>query len=431
MTAAVPAAGAAPVPAELATSADYNIDGFEGLAQVWAEESQGDFVPQFPRIKAKGGILDLGEEFAPMKSIPVVVIGWHKSSRLYFEKPEDGTENRRPDAWSADGKTQIVPQETIDKVTAWNAYRQQHSQPLLPYPNPDLANCPYNKFARDLPGGVSPLGKTSGKDNNEYRELYVLLPGAESPVPYQLSVPATSLRAWDNFANGLITKGIRIASVEVIIDAATEQAGANEWTVFSFRRGRKLDDELKAKTLAFADGVKQFIRNDPFAVARGNAAAALVAGPAQPVLEAPAVPQAALPAAPVAPVAQPVPPTPANLDAAFAQAQTSAPAPVVEAAPAPAPAEAPVAPAAPAPAAPAPVVEQPVQAAPVEAAPAAAPAPVEAAPAPAAVPPAQAAPAAAPAAPAAEATAPAAAPAPAPAPATEPVAVASTDGIDF
>lgn len=466
MTAAVPAAGAAPVPAqaELATAADYDFAGFENLVDVWRSESDGDFTPEFPRIKAKGGIFDLGEEFAPVRAFAGIVVAWHKSSRLYLDAYGEGDDaNKRPDAWSTDGKTQIVPQETLEKVARINQERANAGrQDFLPVPHTDLATCPYNKFVGD-PGVAVLDGQTSGKANNEYREVYIVLPGAESVVPYQLSIPATSLKAWDGrggYANGLITKGVKLASLETIFEATVEKSGSVEWTVFSFRRGRKLDPSIRDLSISFGEGIRDFVKHDPFAVSRGAVVNNLVAGPPVAQIAAPVPAQGALPAPVQVQQAQPALVLDQGLDAAFASAQAPAapvqqvaPAPVAQAQPVPAAvAPAPVveaqvvpaaAPAAPVPVAQAPVVEQPVQAAPapVQAAPAveAAPAPVEAAQqqaAPAEAPaPAQAAPvteaapaAAAPAAAAVPAqVAPAAAePAPAAAPAAE-----GTDGIDF
>lgn len=459
MTAAVPAATAAPVPAqqaELATAADYDFAGFENLVDVWRSESDGDFTPEFPRVKAKGGIFDLGEEFAPVRAFAGIVVAWHKSSRLYLDAYGEGDDaNKRPDAWSTDGKTQIVPQETLEKVARINQERAAAGRTdFLPVPHTDLATCPFNKFVGD-PGVALLDGQTSGKANNEYRELYIVLPGAESVVPYQLSVPATSLKAWDGrggYANGLITKGVKLASLETIFEATVEKSGSVEWTVFSFRRGRKLDESIKHLSITFGEGIREFVKHDPFAAARGAVASNLVAGPPVAQLAAPVQPQAALPAAPAAP-AQPVV-LDQGLDAAFASVQTTpavpaqvapaaAPAQPVPAAVAPAPvveaAAVPAATAAPAQAAPAPVVEQPVQAAPVPVAEApaaaAAPAPVEAAPQQAAPVVAEQAPAPAPAAAPAAAAPAAATPAPA-APVADPVPAAApaaegTDGIDF
>jgi hypothetical protein len=182
---------------------------------------------------------------------------------------------------------QIIPAETFEKIDEKNAERQAAGRPLLPYPSRDLASCPYNRFAGDFPTGTTPLGSTSGKDNNEYRELFIVLAGAESVVPYQLSIPATSLKAWDGrggYANGLITKGIRLSTVETVITAASTKVGANEFTTFTFSRGGKLAPDVKDKARAYAVGVQDFVKRDPFAVAR--AATNELAAPEQPALEA-------------------------------------------------------------------------------------------------------------------------------------------------
>lgn len=375
---------------ELATRADYDFDEAQGLAQIWAEESDGDFTPEFPRLRAANGIFDFGEDLAPAREARGVVVAWHKSTRLYLSE-KDGDENTRPDAWSNDGKVQVVPAETIQKIDGINVLRAQANHAPLPYPHPDLTQCPYNKFAGDFPGKVTPLGATSGKDNNEYREIFIVLHGAESVVPYQISIPATSLKAWDGrggYATGLITKGIRLAAVETVISATVEKGSGNEWTTYSFSRSRKLDDDTKNKALGYSHGVKEFVKQDKFAAARTTEATLAVGTVAQlaaPVAVAQAVAAAAAPVA----AAQPAP-------VAIAQPQSVAPAPIATPVPvapvpvveAPAPVAVPVAPAAVA--APVPVAEAPAPVAPVAVAePAVAPAPVaaaaEVAPAPAAV----------------------------------------------
>jgi hypothetical protein len=309
---------------ELVTSETYDFESAADLAQVWLEESDGDFTPEFPRIKVPSGgatTWEIDDDVAPTRELAGVVVAWHKSSRLYLESFESSDESsRRPDAWSTDGKVQIVPSETYEKVDRLNAKNGTN----LPYPATDLSVCPYNKFIGDAGAAVLP-GQSSGKANNEYRELFIVLRDAESVVPYQVSIPASSIKAWDGrggYANGLITKGIRLATVETVLTLSKEKGpGSVEYSRVEFRRGNKLAPELKAAALAYSEGVKDFVKRDPFAVARAGAA-----------IEAPA-PQAALPAATfgenVTPQAAPAPETPAQEPAqevaAIAEAFDAAP----------------------------------------------------------------------------------------------------------
>jgi hypothetical protein len=429
---------------EVAVASEYNLAGASALAEVWREEGGPDFQPDFPRIKVPAGGGTTWEDrddptFQPTRELRGVIVGHRPSTQLYLEKFEDSDEGgRRPDAWSNDGVVQVVPQETYEKIAALNAANGWS----LPFPSRNLAECPYNKFPKD--GGVVIPGRnTDTPVNSSYRELFMVLHGSPAPIPYLVRLSAASIPAWEGRGKGykgrLLTRGIRLASVETILTLTPEQGPGNViYSKVEFHPGRPLEPALLAQTTEFAAGLKPVISSDPFAISRGVAQPAELAAPAAPLAALPVgqpVPVAAVGApvpvaAPVAaPVAQPAPvyadveaaipaapapaapaqvvapisPQAAELDQAFANAVGSpdpgvqnladtfgatvvAPAPVA-AAPAPvAPAPAPVAQVAPA------------------------PAPVAAAPAPAPV--------------AAPAPAPVAAVAPAPVPAQEPVAAA-------
>lgn len=424
---------------EIATKQEYNLDAAGQLAQVWREEGGPDFQPEFPRIKVPSGGGTTWEDpddptFQPTRDLRGIIVGHHTSTQLYLERYEDADEGgRRPDAWSNDGIVQVIPPETYDKIQRLNAENGWS----LPFPSKNLADCPYNKFPSD--GGIVLPGQSANsKANSEYRELYMVLHGSPAPIPYQVRIPSASISAWDGRGKGyktrMLTRGIRLASLETVLTLAQEKGPGNViYSKVAFAPGRLLADDLRLQATEFAEGIKEIVTNDPFAVSRGAVPVAIEATPmAQ--LPAPAVApvyadvQAAIPAAPApqaapvapapvqaappvaAPPAAPVPAAAAELDQAFANAVAAAPpAPPVQAAP---PAPAPVAqdagvqnladtfgatPVAPAPAAPMPVAQ---------AAPAPAPAAAPVAPAPAAAP----------------APAPAAAPPAAPVPAQEPVA---------
>lgn len=285
---------------DLVTRETYDFDSATELAQVWAEESQGDFTPEFPRIKTPAGgatTFEIDDDIAPTRELAGIVVAWHKSSRLYLESFDNSDEgSRKPDAWSTDGKTQIIPQETYAKIDRINAERGL----ALPYPTTDLTTCPYNKFVGDAGAAILP-GQTSGKANNEYREIFMVLRDAESVVPYQLSIPASSIKAWDGrggYANGLITKGVRLAHVETLVTLRAEAGPGNvKYSAYEFKRGAKLDDALKAKALEYAQGVKDFVTRDPFAI---RAAAPQLEAAEQPALPQTTTTQAPTQAAPAA-----------------------------------------------------------------------------------------------------------------------------------
>lgn len=308
----------------------YDLSEVEETASIWREELGDDFVPEFPRIKVPAGggtTWEIDEDTPPTRELNAVVVAHHKSSRLYLDPFEDsGDGNRRPDAWSLDGKVQVVPEETRAKIDAKNAAGAN-----LPYPLTDLSQCPYNKFPSD--GGVQLPGAGAGKSNREYRELYILVNGSDSAVPYQLSVPATSIKTWDRYAAALVMKGHRIAGVETVITLVKERsAGGFDHSKVEFRRGAKLDPSDAPKLLEFSRGIKDIVKRDPHtapvAADAGDDAfeAAVVAPAPAPLPPAPAqaapLPEPATQEAPAVhePVADPAVPDPAPEPVAVAAA---------------------------------------------------------------------------------------------------------------
>lgn len=445
---------------EIVGAETYDFQKALRLPEAWAKGGPG-FIPEFPRIawpSGKSTAFEPGLDMAPTAELRGVVVAFHHSSRLYLDDYDaGGEEGRRPDAWSNDGKVQHVPQETHNKIDQLNGARAAQGLQPLPYPAPTLGECPYNRFM-DRPGAAVLPHQKSGKATNEYREVYMTLYGCESPVPFQISIPAASMKEWDGrggYANSMITLGIDLSSLETVI--STVKATSGNGVVYAkgqYRKGRKLDAQTAQLAERFAEGVRSFVTFDQYAFARlglgqnpllaqGQMPAQQIAAPvgfhahqlAPVVLPAQNVQQYAAPVAqlpaPAAVHEHVAPAAPAQtIDQAFAAAQAEpavqaianefGAAPAQAPAPAPTPAPAPVAPTAPVqqqavpPAAQAP----PAPAAAVPAAPAAQPAAPAAAPA--------APPAAAPAAPPATPAAPPAAPAPPVA-----AAAAAADGVDF
>lgn len=300
---------------ELVTAETYDFASATDLAAIWAEEG---VTPEFPRIKTPAGgstTFEVDEDVDPTRELRGVIVHWHAASRLYLESFEDSDDSsRRPDAWSLDGVVQVVPSETHAKIEALNVQRAADGKPLLPTPLADLAQCPYNKFAGDFASQTTPLGKTRGKDNNETRELYIVLADAETIVPYHLSIPPSSLKNWNGkggYLPALVTKGGRLAKVETIITLEkVKGAGSIEYGVYNFAKAtdRKLAPDVAAASAEFAAGIKTFLTGGATAgnllAAAPAPAPALEAGAGVPA-EVPAVaPQAA--AAAVEPELEPV-----------------------------------------------------------------------------------------------------------------------------
>lgn len=114
------------------------------------------------------------------------IILFHHKARGYWE--EEGQDI--PTCSSMDGHT--------------GTYEGQDGNPKT-RPCSDV-NCPYNQFGSDLKGGP-------GKACKEMRWIYFLQDG--EVIPSRISLPPTSLRAFDTFITALAQK--RIAPVQKIV----------------------------------------------------------------------------------------------------------------------------------------------------------------------------------------------------------------------
>lgn len=431
MTDAIPIATLAADYPQLATAQE--------LAQMWQQYAGPNFQPDFPLFKIPSGGSTVWEDkddpsFTPTRELRGIIVYERRVSQLYLTEYVDGDDAaRRPDAWSIDGVTQTIATDTYQKIDEMNqASGLQPGQPgWLPYPSQSLSECPFNMFMTD-PGAAILPGQKSGKANNEYIELYILLWGSEAPVPYIVRLSPMSFAAWEKPRKGYrqiwMTRGKPPHTIETILMLTAQGSGPNAYSTVDFQRGRDLDQQIKQITTEMTDSIKATVGQDQFALARGAA---------QPVLAAPAT--VGLPVGGYAASAGTY--VQAGAPQVLEGQVIAPPAQVAPAAPASVPAPAPLAPIAPAPAAVAPPAADPAPIAPAASAPVApaavapvspasvAPAPVAApaAPAPVAAPPAPA-PVAAPVAPVAPAAPAPVAPVAVAVPAPAPVAVGAAVG---
>lgn len=235
------------------TTNKYDLASVAETAASWREELGDDFVPEFPRIKVPGGGATVWEddEGNPHKTLIGVIVGFHKSTRLYLEKLE-GSEAARPDAWSVDGKTQVVPQETIEKAQRLG----------LPIPLTNLALCPYYQWDSTILVG----GSGKGKATREYREVYLLLEN-HGVVPFHLSVPATSIRDFDKYAQSVVMRKGSLSAVETVFGLERQDGGGSvQYSTVTFARGDELSPSDAAAAKQYARQVRALVTQDPFVV---------------------------------------------------------------------------------------------------------------------------------------------------------------------
>lgn len=247
---------------ELVVAEKFELTDASGFAEIWRDE-MGDEVPPIARIKAPsgGGTAwevpgDDPENPDSVKELTGIVVAHHPSSKLFLDSYDDrqAGDSGRPDAWSNDGKVQVVPAETIAKC----------KERGLPIPSTDARNCPYGQWE-----SASLLGKAgTGKARNEYHELYIYL-GDGAVFPTQVSIPAGSLKNWKTFSGlSVVGRGLRFTQVVVGLSLKkTKNAANKEFSEVTFRVIERLDPALAAQFFEYSRGVKSLVQKDPFAAA--------------------------------------------------------------------------------------------------------------------------------------------------------------------
>lgn len=213
----------------------YALEASSEIARNQREELGDDFVPKFERISVPGAgstnwELPGGDA---AKEITGVIVAQRKTTALYLDEND---ESKFPDAYSLDGKTQILAEGTVEKAARLG----------IPVPLTNLAKCPYYQWdSKHLIGGS---GK--GKATREYREIYIVQPGTVFPT--LVKIPSTSLVNSDSHFNALVQKApFSLSGYESILTLEKKEQGQVKWSVVNFKVGDKLDDTsyLAAKEL--------------------------------------------------------------------------------------------------------------------------------------------------------------------------------------
>lgn len=149
---------------------------------------------------------------------------------LWAKKSTD----RRPLCSSKDGKTG----------------RPRANEDGTQEPDRICATCEFNQWG----SAVDEAGnRMAGKACKEMRRIYLMTPETEYPV--YLSLPPTSLTAWDDFISARLSCGISDLASEVILALTSGSSGGYDFSVIRPRNGAK----LKAlDVLKYAKIQKQF-----------------------------------------------------------------------------------------------------------------------------------------------------------------------------
>lgn len=224
---------AAPLPAVATPDPSTSLIALPDPATVavFAEQMLGlEDTLSFDRIKVGTRSFEIptgdGDEIEAATTIEGVILHHHPSSVLFLDSLDDKPEgsSNRPDAWSSDGITQVVPEETIAEC-------QKRG---LAIPNTVLASCPYNQFGSDPKGG-------RGKWTQNRHSLYVVRAGER--FPKHLSLSATSLKPFGNYIGKRLgfDRGLLPSHVVTRFNVTAESAGNKEWGVVGFSLGATLE----------------------------------------------------------------------------------------------------------------------------------------------------------------------------------------------
>ncbi len=215
----------------------------------FADQMQGlEETLDFDRIKIASGDVRAfqiptgdGDEVEILPQLEGIIIYDHPSSVTYFDSKEEraakGIEGNRPDFWSPDGVTQVVPPEALEEARKRG----------LPEPSRVLKDCPYNQWGSDPKGG-------RGKWTKNQHRVYLLRPG--HMLPELITLPPTSIQPFGKWKGKRILLGGfgHTANVLARITLASETNGAG--TTYSecrFAVAAVLDPADAAKAFALGE----------------------------------------------------------------------------------------------------------------------------------------------------------------------------------
>lgn len=130
---------------------------------------------------------------------------------------ERGSNDKRPLCSSTDGKTG----------------QEQAGDDGTPGRIKPCATCEYNQWgsAIDEQGNLR-----QGKACKEMRRIFIKRP--EDMFPYFISLPPTSIGAWDNYISARLSSGISDIKAEVVLTLASSSIGGYDVSVVKPRNGR-------------------------------------------------------------------------------------------------------------------------------------------------------------------------------------------------
>ena len=257
----------------------------------------------YPRISIRAGrfrLVEDGVETPVGIVLGVVIIGANpRTSKVFYSRPYDGSENVRPDCFSNDG---IKPDLSV-------------ASPV----NANCLDCPHNVLgSKILPSGAK------SKTCADQRHLAVI-PAADPNKVYGFTIPVSAMKALRDYFKDLNNYGVN--PEEVITELGFDEQASFPKVTFTHKGYVPERSIAQIEALQATDDVK--------IVTRTIATQARLGAPPAPVaVAAPVTPPVAVapPAAPPVPVAvAPAPVPPVQAPAPRGRRATAAAAPAAEA----------------------------------------------------------------------------------------------------
>lgn len=200
----------------------------EAMKEAFQENMDG-VTPRLPVITLSGGFFKLppdkdhSDEWTT-KNLTCVILR-KQAVRSYYKPRDNQDEIVPPDCYSTDC---IKPGDVENPMAT------------------TCEACEMNRWgsAKDDTGAAM-----KGKACREKRRLFVQI--GDSPLPYMLHIPLTSLKKFDGFVTNLTSARIPVLATKVKMMASEASRGQMKWTVLDFERGSVLSPKefLNAKKM--------------------------------------------------------------------------------------------------------------------------------------------------------------------------------------
>lgn len=206
----------------------------EFYRQELAESRQGIEI-KIPRIKISRDSLQFVDELGnPTKELEGVIVFKHTARGLWDRQDK---ENPAPICSSLDG----IHGNPDERGVAAGIN-----------PNQACATCPFNQWGSAVDEAGNP---TRGKACKEMRRVFLALEGAM--LPSVLTLPPTSITAFDKYISARLNRGIADIAATTIFSLREEKDGSRKWAVAEPRLGPPVPPQQMLKLAQMRNDIQQ------------------------------------------------------------------------------------------------------------------------------------------------------------------------------